>query len=127
MKTYNEWQHESTINENPEVLMEKMTELTHLMDDTLRNFQGERPEGFLNLIGTVNNLKRALVDLQNGTESPSFMTSEQKAPNVATEKCDYKEKKSKGTRMVTDKEVSKDYGGHIKKLGTVGPFKILKK
>lgn len=43
------------------------------------------------------------------------------------EKIPYKEKKSPGTRMVTDNEIGKDYKGHLKKNGTVEPFKVMTK
>lgn len=43
------------------------------------------------------------------------------------EKIKHKEKKSSGTRMVTDNEVGKDYKGHLKKHGDVEPFKVMSK
>lgn len=51
---------------------------------------------------------------------------ESKKPRSA-EKLDHKEKKSNGSRMMTN-DLSKDYFGNIAKLGDgLGPFKVLKR
>lgn len=43
---------------------------------------------------------------------------------TAMKKSDFKEKIPKGTRDVRN-DLSKDYPGHLERLGDVGPFKIL--
>lgn len=156
MKTFNEWQKEVTVNENPEIFMDKISELCGHLENTLATFTGERFEGFLNIVGQVKNLKRELINIQNGTTSPNFITSESKKDEVTLKKedrnkdghikkriltfieekkqganekqkdVDYKADKSTGVRSM-DSDLSKDHKKYAKKLGTVDPFKIVKK
>ena len=84
MKSFNEWQEEekATLNESPENLIEKIAELTHAIEMNLKTFTGERFEGFLGLVGTVNNLKRALVEVQTGTTSDKMLPTSESTESV---------------------------------------------
>jgi hypothetical protein len=132
MKKFNEWQDNPTLNESPEILIEKIAELAHAMEMNLKTFTGERFEGFLSIVGTLNNLKRALVEVQTGTVSDKMMpTSESTEPKKKVKSSkkqtdvNYKYDKSSGVRSM-DSDLSKDYKKYAKKLGTVDPFKVVK-
>ena len=129
MKSFNEWQEEekATLNESPENLIEKIAELTHAIEMNLKTFTGERFEGFLGLVGTVNNLKRALVEVQTGTTSDKMLPTSESTESVKKKQvnADYKYDKSAGVRAM-DSDLSKDYKKYAKKLGTVDPFKLIK-
>jgi|AP95_1055475.scaffolds.fasta_scaffold468201_2 hypothetical protein len=69
MKNFNEWREGVTQHENPDMLIERLDDLAHKLEIELEAFEGERFEGFLNLIGNVKGLLRQLAVMKHGVEA----------------------------------------------------------
>jgi len=78
MKKFNEWQEETTKEENPDILISTITDLTTQLELALKNFHGERFEGFINLLGSVKGLQRTLAEINHNVvgDTPQFTTAE---------------------------------------------------
>lgn len=131
MKKFNEWKSEVNEHLDPDVLVGKVNELAHEIYSELKSFQGDRPEGFLELAGAVHNLKRVLVAMENGAVESlaKYVTSEdcgEPHKPRKMKKINHSEVTSKGVRK-GEKDLSADYKGHIGMNGDVEPFKVLKK
>lgn len=125
MKNFNEWRAGVDEIENPDKLMEKLKTLAHELEVQLGAFQGNRFEGFLNIVGGVRNLQRAIAEVDNGCvgDGNKFTTESAIKPMKKIKK---PEVVSKGVRK-GEKDLSSDYKGHLSANGDVEPFKILKK
>ncbi|RDJ35468.1 MAG: hypothetical protein DWQ19_11675 [Crenarchaeota archaeon] len=131
MKKFNEWQAEVNEHLDPDVLREKVNDLAHQLHLELQSFQGDRFEGFLELTGAVHNLRRVLAGLETDTldDMPQYITSEdcgEPHKPRKMKKINHKEVTSKGVRK-GEKDLSKDYKGHLASNGDEEPFKVLKK
>lgn len=132
MKKFNEWRADVDQVENPDVLIEKIGGLVHQLEVELDSFQGDRFEGFLNLIGGIRGLQKTLAEIEHGCvgDTPQFATSEgadgKPSGPRKMKKADRKEVVSSGVRH-GEKDLSKDYKGHIKMNGEVEPFQVMKK
>lgn len=133
MKKFNEWRSEVDQIENPDILIKKLHGLVHELEVQLDAFQGERFEGFLNIIGGVRSLQRSLAEIETGCvgDTPKFTTSEgmdgkPSAPR-GMKKIGNKEVISKGVRSIGKSDLSADYKGHIGMNGEVEPFELVKK
>ena len=126
MKSYKEWTQESTRDSNPEILLDKLNDLSQQIEQELKTFQGDRFDGFLDLVGTVRAMQRTLAEINTGTvgDAVKGLSSVSETSIRKMEKINHKSKISKGTRNGED-DLSKDYKGHIKKNGTVEPFKVI--
>lgn len=67
MKNFREWREEKS--DNSELLLNKIDELTTQMQEELRTFEGERFEGFLELIGGITELRRNIAAIKTGSSS----------------------------------------------------------
>ena len=131
MKKFNEWREESNQHENPDLLVSNINHLVDLLKNELEAFEGDRFEGFLNIIGGVKQLQRTLAEIDNNcvNDTPKYITSEdcgEPHKSRAMKKIKHREVVSKGVRH-GDKDLSKDYKGHIGKNGDEQPFKVMKK
>ena len=66
MKNFNEWRQDVSQYEDPDTLMEKLQGLAHELEVQVDAFQGERFEGFLNILGSIKELKRTLAEITHG-------------------------------------------------------------
>lgn len=73
MKTFNEWQN-STNHEDSELLLKNVNDLVRQIKLELESFQGERFEGFLNLIGSLRGLQTTLSEIEMGVETPKWQS-----------------------------------------------------
>lgn len=67
MKNFREWREEKS--DSSELLLNKIDELTTQMQEELRTFEGERFEGFLELIGGITELRRNIAAIKTGSSS----------------------------------------------------------
>jgi len=76
MKKFNEWKSETNQVENPEILVSKLSSLIHELEVEISAFQGERFEGFLNVVGGIRNLQRAIAEVEHNCvgDTPTFQT-----------------------------------------------------
>jgi hypothetical protein len=130
MKSFHEWQEEETRDENPALLLSNINKLATILADSLKNYQGERFEGFIEMIGASNSLTKTLAEIDTNCFSPKWLTSEsdgdgQPDKPQGMKKINYQEKKSKGTRDLRN-DLSKDYKGHVGRNGTVEPLEKVK-
>jgi hypothetical protein len=65
MRKFNEWREEEYKAENPAVLIEKLEGIAHNLELELKDFKGERFEGFLELIGSVKALQTNIASLKH--------------------------------------------------------------
>lgn len=126
MKSYREFVEESNRDSNPEILLDKLNNLSNQIEQELKSFQGDRFDGFLELVGSIRAVQRTLAEINTGTTGDAVRglspVSEQGIRKM--EKINHTSKISKGVRK-GENDLSKDYKGHIKKNGTVEPFKVL--
>ena len=129
MISLREWKEEETRDENPVLLLKNLNQLAKMLEGELKEYKGERFEGFLEMIGAINSLRMTLAEIDTGAFAPGWLTSEAgdgkpEAPH-GMQKVDYTEKRSKGVRDIRD-DLSADYKGNVKHNGTVEPFKLKK-
>jgi|GEM_PF-3991615 len=130
MKSFREWKEEDTQDENPVLLLKNLNVLAKQLEGELKEYKGERFQGFIEMIGAINSLRMTLAEIDTGAFRPGWMTSESDGdgkPNAphGMQKLADAEKKSAGSRDLR-KDLSADYKGHIKSNGTVEPFKLKK-
>lgn len=68
MKNFNEWRKDVEQTQDPDTLMEKLQILAHELEVQLDAFEGDRFDGFLNIIGSVKGLKRTLAEITHGIQ-----------------------------------------------------------
>ena len=130
MKSFREWKEEDTRDENPVLLLKNLSQLAKMLESELKEYKGERFQGFIEMIGAINSLRMTLAEIDTGAFAPGWMTNEAGEDSKPTaphgmQKISSEEKKSKGSRDIRD-DLSGDYKGHIKQNGTVDPFKLNK-
>lgn len=76
MRTYQEWQDEYTATSNPQLLYSNLEKLATLAETELKAYEGEREEGFLELIGSVQTMLRTLAAMRHGVEQSKWLTKE---------------------------------------------------
>jgi hypothetical protein len=131
MKKFNEWREETSQNEDPAKLLNNLDQIVGMLKGELENFQGPRFEGFLNIIGGVRQLQYALAEISHEivgdtNKFATEATGDGKAHGIrGMKKINKKEVVSKGVRH-GEKDLSKDYKGHIGMNGEEAPFKVMK-
>jgi hypothetical protein len=130
MRSFHEWREETTRDENPVLLLKNLNHLAKTLEEELKGYKGERFEGFLEMIGACNSLRRTLAEIDTGCFGPKWVTSEADGDGKpekphGMKKINHTEKKSKGSRDLRD-DLSKDYKGHIGHNGTVEPYEKVK-
>ena len=119
MKSLKEWKVET--NQDSDVLLDKLESLFLQVEQELKTYQGERFDGFLNLLGVVSEARRTLAEVSNGLNEDC---GEPHAPKKM-KKINKKEVVSKGVRCGS-KDLSGDYKGHLGRNGDEEPFKVMK-
>ncbi|MHA2043425.1 MAG: hypothetical protein ACW99G_01450 [Candidatus Thorarchaeota archaeon] len=76
MRTYKEWHEEATMSSNPELLYSNLEKLAHLAEAELRQYDGDREDGFLDLIGSVQSMLKTIAALKHGVDQPKFLSQE---------------------------------------------------
>lgn len=67
MKTLREWQINQTSYEDQEIFIENVAELAQSLNRALKSYEGDRFDGFLDIIGISNDFERAIADVRHGT------------------------------------------------------------
>ena len=76
MRTFKEWQDEASVSSDPQILYHNLEKLANLVEVELKTYQGEREEGFLDLIGNVQTMLRTLAAMKHGVEQQKWLTKE---------------------------------------------------
>ena len=76
MRTYTEWQDEYTASSNSQILYQNLEKLATLAEAELKAYDGEREEGFLDLIGSVQTMLRTVAAMKHGVEQQKWLTKE---------------------------------------------------
>jgi DNA anti-recombination protein RmuC len=65
MRKFNEWRDEEQKAENPTLLIDRLDGIAHTLETELKGFQGERFEGFIELIGSIKALQQNIASLKH--------------------------------------------------------------
>ena len=76
MRTFKEWKDEETASSNPQLLYQNLEKLASLVEAELKSYDGEREEGFLELIGSVQSMLRTLSAMKNGVVQQKWLTNQ---------------------------------------------------
>lgn len=74
MKTYKEWHDEATVSSNPQLLYQNLEKLATLAETELKTYEGDREEGFLDLIGNVQSMLRTIASMKHGVDQQKWLT-----------------------------------------------------
>jgi hypothetical protein len=66
MKKFTEWRQEEQQAVSPELLIKELDEMAHNLEMKLKGFQGERFDGFMELIGGVKALQQNIASIKHG-------------------------------------------------------------
>ena len=67
MKTIHEWQINQTSYKDQETFIENVNELAQSLNRVLKSYEGDRFDGFFDIIGISNDFERAIADVRHGT------------------------------------------------------------
>ena len=76
MRTFKEWQDEATASSDPQLLYQNLEKLANLVEVELKTYEGEREEGFLELIGSVQTMLKTIAAMKHGVEQQKWLTKE---------------------------------------------------
>jgi hypothetical protein len=72
MKAFNEWKSEQ--HDSPDKLLDIVESLAEQLSSEIKSFTGERFEGFLEMIGSVNELQKLLAHIKNGSSPQQWVS-----------------------------------------------------
>lgn len=72
MKAFNEWKIEQ--HDSPDRLMDSVETLAEQLHNEIKSFTGERFDGFLEMIGSVNELQKLLAHIRTGSSPQQWLS-----------------------------------------------------